>query len=68
MVKKLTDYNDLGYSYLQDYEIEKAIVTLEKALEIDPDHGLAKGNLELANKYLNDEDAYDDFIDTGIYD
>jgi len=60
-------YNDLGYSYLQDYEIEKAIATFEKALEVDPDYELAKGNLELANKYLNDDDAYWDFIDTIIF-
>ncbi len=60
-------YNDLGYSYLQDYEIEKAITILEKALEIDPDYTLAKGNLKLANEYLNDEDAYNDFIEEQMF-
>ena len=60
-------YNDLGYSYLQNYEIENAIATFEKALEIDPDYELAIANLELANRYLNDEDAYVDFVDTIIY-
>ena len=60
-------YNDLGYSYLQDYEIEKAIATFEKALEVDHDYELAKGNLELAKKCLDDESAYDDFIDSIIF-
>lgn len=46
--------NDLGFTYLENGELEKAKQLFLRSLEIDPEYDLAKRNLELCRRKISE--------------
>ena len=49
--KSVRTYTQIAYAYTRTLDDENAMATLEKALEIEPDNGVVKGQLEQLKSY-----------------
>lgn len=49
--KSVRTYTQIAFAYTRSLDDESAISTLEKALEIEPDNGVVKGQLEQLRSY-----------------
>jgi hypothetical protein len=49
--KSARSYTQIAFAYTRSLDDEAAITTLEKALEIEPDNGMIKGQLEQLKSY-----------------
>jgi hypothetical protein len=49
--KSVRSYTQIAFAYTRSLDDEAAITTLEKALEIEPDNGMIKGQLEQLKSY-----------------
>lgn len=49
--KSVRSYTQIAFAYTRSLDDEAAITTLEKALEIEPDNGMIKGQLEKLKSY-----------------
>jgi tetratricopeptide (TPR) repeat protein len=49
--KSVRSYTQIAFAYTRSLEDENAIATLEKALEIEPENGVIKGQLEQLKSY-----------------
>lgn len=49
--KSVRTYTQIAFAYTRSLDDESAISTLEKALEIEPDNGVVKGQLEQLKSY-----------------
>jgi hypothetical protein len=49
--KSVRSYTQIAFAYTRSLDDESAMATLEKALEIEPDNGVVKGQLEQLKSY-----------------
>jgi Tfp pilus assembly protein PilF len=49
--KSVRSYTQIAFAYTRSLDDENAISTLEKALEIEPESGVIKGQLEQLKSY-----------------
>jgi len=49
--RSVRSYSEIAYAYTRDLDDESAIAALEKALEIEPDNGTIRGQLEQLKSY-----------------
>jgi tetratricopeptide (TPR) repeat protein len=49
--KSVRSYTQIAFAYTRRLDDEAAIATLEKALELEPDNGMIKGQLEQLKSY-----------------
>jgi hypothetical protein len=49
--QSVRSYAEIAFAYTRTLDDESAIATLEKALEIEPDNGMIRGQLEQLKSY-----------------
>lgn len=49
--KSVRSYTQIAFAYTRDLDDEAAIATLEKALELEPDNGMIRGQIEQLKSY-----------------